>query len=573
MAAVKRIAQWRINVMRALEPVPLGHSEIWPPFTIPSGIITVHPDTIRRVATDVPIGLITTKSIGVDPYDGYAEPVFSQYSADSLSTAIGLSTPGFQAWAEEMKAIYPLAGRFLLTSVFGETVDEFVAVVEAVAPYSDGIELNYCCPHSLRYGEAVARKGDITVEITKTVRSRTEKPLVVKLTPNVDDIAAWAKSLVDAGADAIAAIGPTTAVTVIDEHVGTPVLSFGSGGLSGPAIRGRGIECIRAIRAAVDVPIIAGGGIRGAADVAAYREAGGNIFSVGTGLAGMDTQTLARFFQLLPEEVQTGGRQAESLTFNGWRLKHVPWKVASVERQGDVAILRFDDKIDARPGQFVFAWLPGIGEKPFSVATADPLALGVRKAGKVSTALYELSPGDELMIRGPFGNAFPLLDNAVLVGGGCGSVPMRFLAEQLDRPLIVLGASNAEGLLFREDFESFGETLVATEDGSEGFHGTAVDALKDLLAGRELGSPAFYNCGPESMMAAAVEEQARHAPRDRILVCVERHTSCGVGLCGKCSMDGYRTCTDGPCFSLAQLGEDTSFGQYKRGPSGAVEPL
>ena len=147
--------------MNRLEPVAIGDREIRPPFTIPSGIITVHPDTIGRIAREVPIGLITTKSVGVDPYDGYREPVFSQYSEDSLSTAIGLSTPGYEAWIEEIKDIYPLDGKFLLVSVFGETVEEFVEVARAVAPYSDGVELNFCCPHSLRYGEAVAKQGDL----------------------------------------------------------------------------------------------------------------------------------------------------------------------------------------------------------------------------------------------------------------------------------------------------------------------------------------------------------------------------------------------------------------------------
>lgn len=559
--------------MKALEPVCLGAAEVWPPFTIPSGVITVNPDTIRRVAREVPIGLITTKSVGLRPYGGYAAPVFSQYSEDSLSTAIGLSTPGLEAWLAEVRELYPLDGKFLLLSIFGEKLGDFVELARALAPYCDGLELNFCCPHSLQYGEAVARQGDLTAEITGAVRALTDKPVVVKLSPNVRDIGGWAKALVAAGADAVAAIGPTTAVTVVDEHSGEPVLSFGSGGLSGPAILERGIECVSAIRAAVDVPIIAGGGISGAEDVAAYRRAGGNIFSVGTSLAGMDTATLRRFFELLLEEVATGGTQAKEMAFSDWRLKHRPYRVGSVERRGDLAVLRFDRELAAEPGQFVFAWLPGVGEKPYSVAGDDPLLLGVRKVGKVSEALYNLEPGDEVMVRGPFGKAFPLLEDAVLVAGGCGAVPLRFLAERLERPLVVLGAAREEELLFREDFERRCETVLATDDGSAGLQGTAVDALAGAIRERGLKGAAFYNCGPEPMMAAAASLERECTSPDRIMICVERHTCCGVGLCGKCSMDGYRTCVDGPCFRLSELGPDTAFGSYRRGPSGAREPL
>ncbi len=564
--------------MKEFAPVSLGGKEIWPPFTIPSGIITVNPDAIQRLAREVPIGLITTKSVGVNPYGGYPEPVFSQYSADGLSTAIGLSTPGYKVWLEEMRGIYPLEGKFLLVSVFGDTVEEFVEVAQAVAKYADGLELNFCCPHSLRYGEAVAKHGDLTVVITEQVRKLTDKPIVVKLTPNIEDIGAWARNLVRAGADAIAAIGPTTAVTVIDKHVGRPVLSFESGGLSGPAILQRGLECIRAIRAVVDVPIIAGGGISTARDVTAYREAGGNIFAVGTSLAGMDTAKLRYFFTSLLEE---GAEEPAPLTFDGLHLTHAPYRVVSVDKTDDVAVLRFDRSLESAPGQFVFAWVPGVGEKPFSIAGSDPLVLAIRGVGKVSRALAARSPGEEVMLRGPFGKPFPLHSRAVLVAGGCGAVPLRFLAERLKNPLIVLGAADRSRLLFAEEFASLGETIIATDDGSAGLKGTAVDALAGILADGTLDNAFFYNCGPEPMMAAAVELELKHAPKERIAVCLERHTVCGVGLCGKCSVDGYRACVDGPLFTLESLGEPigyaqgepTAFGRYRRGPSGAKEQM
>jgi dihydroorotate dehydrogenase (NAD+) catalytic subunit len=557
-----------------VKPVILGNKRIWPPFTIPSGIVTVNPDTIVRVARDVPLGMITTKSIGKTPFDGYPEPVISQFSTDGISSAIGLSTMGYRAWVDEMKQIYPLKDKFLLVSVFGSTADDMVEVAKAVAEVADGIELNFCCPHSREYGEAVAKQSDLTVEITRQVRNAIALPIVAKLSPNVGDIGVWAANLVEAGADAIAAIGPTTAVTVRDEHSGEPVLSFGGGGLSGPAILPRALECIRAIRASVSVPIIASGGISTAQDVAAFREAGADIFSIGTSLAGFDTARIKAFFEQMLESLTRDTAEATPRrTFDGLHLRHRPYRISAVENAGDVAVLRFDASIDAEPGQFVFAWLPGVGEKPFSLAGNDPLVLGIQSVGKVSAALTALRAGDTVLMRGPFGRPFAPAPNAVLVAGGCGAVPIRFLASRLEKPLIILGATRKDRLLFADEFKTLGETTVMTDDGSEGGHGTTVDAVQDLIAERGLRNAVFYNCGPERMLAAAVDVELRCTTRDRINICVERHTICGVGLCGKCSMDGYRTCVDGPCFTLDELAETTAFGRYHRAPSGQLLEL
>ena len=558
-----------MSSLQEIKPAILGGKTIWPPFTIPSGIITVNTDTILKFAREVPLGMITTKSVGREPYSGYPEPVCSQSCADGLSTAIGLSTMGYKAWIEEIKGIYPLKDKFLLVSIFGETVEDFLEVAPAVAIYADGIELNFCCPHSLKYGEAVAKNGDLTVEITRQVRKIVSKPIVVKLTPNVNDIGQWARRLEEAGADAIAAIGPTAAVTVFDEHTKKPILSFGSGGLSGPAILEKGIESVRAIRSGVKIPIIAGGGIRTKADIIAYHKAGGNIFSIGTSLSGMDTGEIKAYFEDMVAAIEKDKPETEErCSFDALNIKHKPFRVASAEQSGNTAVLRFDRKIDALPGQFVLAWLPGVGEKPFSIAGADPLVMGVKSVGKVSSALVSLKAGDEVMIRGPYGKPFPLHENAILVSGGCGAVPLRYLAEKLVKPQILLGAAVKCELLFEAEFKSLGRTVMATDDGSAGMRGTSVDILKEFLANNDVKNSFFYNCGPERMIKAAIEAERKYVPDNRIIICVERHTCCGVGLCGKCSLDGYRTCVDGPCFSVDMLSTPSALGVYSRKPSG-----
>ncbi|MEI6915933.1 MAG: hypothetical protein WCL39_12425, partial [Armatimonadota bacterium] len=423
------------------------------------------------------------------------------------------------------------------------------------------------------YGSVVACQEQLTADITRAVREAVDKVVVVKLTPDGPEIGKWAKKLVDAGADAIAAIGPTKSVTVVDEHVGAAVLSYGSGGLSGHAILETGLRCVRDISRYVDVPIIGGGGIRGADDVRAYSEAGADIFAIGTCLAGLDTPSLKTYFQVLQQDLLDGTDLSSEMAFSGWNLKHSPMVVSSTTRQGEHAILTFESDFEAEPGQFVFAWLPGVGEKPFGVAGNSPFTLGVRRIGKVSNALCDLKPGEEVMIRGPFGKSFPAGPNVVIVAGGCGAAPLRLLAERCQDPVIVLGARTGCDILFEKDFKRFGETIVVTEDGSVGTKGTVIDALKSLLDSGRFAGSTFCSCGPESMLVAAANAERDHTDPSRIFLGVERHTSCGVGLCGKCALDGYRTCVDGPVMSLDQLSSGGDFGKWHRNSCGAKERI
>ena len=113
---------------------------------------------------------------------------------------------------------------------------------------------------------------------------------------------------------------------------------------------------------------------------------------------------------------------------------------------------------DARPGQFVMAWLPEVGEKPFSIAGADPLKLTVVAVGPFSEALHALQPGDRVWIRGPLGNGYQLSGSRhLLVGGGYGAAPLLYLAETAlargDAVRVCLGARSAQDILLADAFE------------------------------------------------------------------------------------------------------------------------
>lgn len=234
--------------------------------------------------------------------------------------------------------------------------------------------------------------------------------------------------------------------------------------------------------------------------------------------------------------------------------------LASVRRLNDSTLwLTFDSDIEAEPGQFVMAWLPGVGEKPFSIAGMAPFSLMVVDVGPFSHALHQLQPGDKVWIKGPLGHGFQVEgDNLLLVGGGYGSAPLLALAHDARtksaKVTACLGARTAEGLLLGKDFADLGcQVEFMTEDGSAGRQGLITLAVEEILATGEVDLLAA--CGPTGMLSAlAGLARQYHVPSQ---LSWEAQMRCGMGLCGSCevpqSLDpalppGWLACFDGPVF-------------------------
>jgi dihydroorotate dehydrogenase electron transfer subunit len=224
-----------------------------------------------------------------------------------------------------------------------------------------------------------------------------------------------------------------------------------------------------------------------------------------------------------------------------------------VEENRRTVTLVMEAEMDAAPGQFAMVWVPGLDEKPFSIAGARPLTLTVARVGPVSEAIHALAPGDRLWFRGPFGRGFPLEGRApLLAGGGYGAAPLWFLAKTLldagsRPPVVALGAKTAEDLLFAERFRALGAAVhLATEDGSAGSRGLVTDEAARLLAGG--GIDHLFACGPEGMLEAL----AGLACSARITADLshEAYMRCGVGLCGACEHGARLVCLDGPVFRV-----------------------
>jgi len=245
-----------------------------------------------------------------------------------------------------------------------------------------------------------------------------------------------------------------------------------------------------------------------------------------------------------------------------------------VDEAKDFKTFIFRHKLNAKPGQFVMLWLPGVDEKPFSVSYQDKerFAVTVFKVGHFTKKLFSLGAGDKVGIRGPYGNNFNLEGRrVVLVGGGCGTAPMGFLADVLKKKGIdvnfIIGAKSKQSLIYLERMRKSGiKTFATTDDGSFGVRGFTTDLLKSFLEKNRIGK--VYACGPEIMLKFVVDICTKSGIPCEISM--ERYMKCGFGACGQCCVDplGIRVCKEGPVFSAEQVRKIAEFGKYKRNASG-----
>lgn len=510
------------------------------------------------------VGVLTTKSIGPEPRAGYREPVLSAYGPGCFVNAVGLTNPGAQRSAQLMSTLKIPEDRFLLISIFGGNVDEYVEVAKIMAPYADGLELNLSCPHAKGYGMAMGQDPELVREITAAVKAAVDIPVVAKLTPNVPNIGEIAAAAVAGGADAICAIntvGPGSHLS----H-GEPVLSNGLGGLSGKGILPIALKCVSEIAEAVDCPIIGCGGISSADNVRSFKKSGATIVGIGSALVGMNTEQIADYFKTLSNDLDCAGNRAENLVRYDIDMSFKPVTLLKNETVSeDISILTFDRKVGVQAGEFIYLWIPGLGEKPFSALTDDPFSLVIINLGTFTKALITLQPGTEAFVRGPHGTAVQPPEGAkvMAVSGGTGLAAVYQIARDFGHDdsiggesngaEIFVGARSKDRLYFVEECEAISILHIATDDGSSGYHGVVTELLRQRLqqmSATERDNLYFYNCGPEPMVHAAIAVQKEFCRDDQIHSAIDYLTKCGVGICGACSApDGRRLCVDGPFLS------------------------
>jgi dihydroorotate dehydrogenase (NAD+) catalytic subunit len=228
------------------------------------------------------LGAVAVKGLFLSEREGHAPPRIVETPAGMLN-AIGLQGIGVHRFVREQLPELRRRGAVVIVNICGTTLDEYVDVARILSD-AEGVaalELNISCPNIKEGGITFGCSLTGTHAVVSAVRAVTKLPVIPKLTPNVTDVASFARAAEEAGADAISLVNTFLAMA-IDVHSRRPKLSNIVGGLSGPAIRPIAIRMVYECRRVVSLPIIGMGGIATAEDVLEFMIAGANAVQVGT---------------------------------------------------------------------------------------------------------------------------------------------------------------------------------------------------------------------------------------------------------------------------------------------------
>jgi dihydroorotate dehydrogenase (NAD+) catalytic subunit len=230
---------------------------------------------------DFPFAAFVSKTITPEPRVGN-QPRRIWETPSGMINSIGLPNRGLAGFlAEDLPRLAELPVP-LIVSVMGTSREEFARLLEGVGGREEiaAVELNVSCPN-VHSGLIVGEQPTETASLLEALRPLTGKPLIVKLTPNVADPAAVAVAAEEGGADAVSLIN-TLKASAIDPAAGRPAIAAGHGGLSGPAVRPIAVAQVRAVGAAVGLPVIGMGGVSSGADALEMIDAGASVVAVGT---------------------------------------------------------------------------------------------------------------------------------------------------------------------------------------------------------------------------------------------------------------------------------------------------
>jgi len=228
------------------------------------------------------LGAVIVKGLSLEPRTGNPPPRMMETPSGMLN-AVGLQNIGVRAFIREK---LPFLRRFdcaVIANIYGETVEEYERVAGLLSRASGvaALEVNISCPNVRRGGIAFGAEPDAAAEVTRRVKAAAALPVMVKLTPNVTDIAQIARAVEEAGADAISLINTLTGMSV-DVEKRIPHLANVTGGLSGPAIRPVALRMVWQAVQAVSIPVIGVGGILNARDALDFLIVGARAVQVGT---------------------------------------------------------------------------------------------------------------------------------------------------------------------------------------------------------------------------------------------------------------------------------------------------
>ncbi len=545
-----------------------------------SGVASTKPSLIRYFDREIEsISVITTKSFQVKPNPGNREPVICEDEIGSWGNSVGLRNPGMDTALEEIKALRREGIRkWLNISLSADNEKDFITLIKAFGPYADSVELNFSCPHAKKgFGASIGSDINIASSYVKTINEETRDRdclLFIKLTPNCDDIAKIAKAVVDNGADGIVAINTVGPVEHIERHTGKPILNNpigGKGGKSGDDIFPIALNAIKTIREAVgeDIPIIGMGGVSDGERAYKLIQAGADVVGIGSALGRVKQQNWDEYLTRIKCEAERllSGKEANLssrlLLRKEKAMDYIPHKVEKIYfHSPDTMVLTLTGEVENfKAGEFVFLWLPSLGEKPFSLAKSNPLTFIIKKRGIFTSSLFDtLKEGDEIFIRGPYGGEvdIPQSRKALVVLGGTGEAVATPLSDKLEekriKPYFLVGTSvSGNRGIMEDELKKKGEYRCISDDGKPG---RVLDSLNETIDhlledGTKIDEISFYLIGPEIFMKNAAKLLTeRGISSERILISMEKNSMCGVGLCGECVCGSRLSCQWGTFFTL-----------------------
>ena len=238
---------------------------------------------VSELADITVLGAIVTKSVTRYPREGNPPPRIVETPSGMLNS-IGLANIGVEAYIKKMIPLYEELKTPIIMNIAGSTEDEYCEILELSELVSSnivGYEINISCPNVNAGGMEFGVDCDLTEQLTTRLRKLTDRLLIMKLSPNVTDIAAIGVAAEKGGADALSAINTLVGMSINTTNKKSNI-HYGYGGLSGPAIKPVGLACVHKIYQAVDIPLIGIGGITSADDVLEYVLAGAAAVEVGT---------------------------------------------------------------------------------------------------------------------------------------------------------------------------------------------------------------------------------------------------------------------------------------------------
>ncbi len=274
---IEKVSPNKVDMMTSLCGIPLEY-----PTMNSSGCLSV--DALEKGYFDYSkLGALVTKGVTVLPRAGNAMPRTCE-TASGMINSIGLENVGIEKFLADELPRWLKLGKPVIVNISGFSVEEFSELARKLSETDiAGIEVNISCPNLKHGGISFGVNAQLAAQVTLAVRSVTDKPVIVKLTPNVTDIVSMAQSVVDSGADVISLVNTFLAMS-IDPLTRKPKIGAVMGGLSGPGIRPIAVRMVHQISLAkLGVPIIGMGGIENSNDAAEFIIAGANVIAAGTG--------------------------------------------------------------------------------------------------------------------------------------------------------------------------------------------------------------------------------------------------------------------------------------------------